>query len=261
MRRARLFGAERTLDRTGCDGFSFIPAKPGHSDGIGPGQVLEPEDLQAYSRPDGCGLALVGRGTRPLPGCIARRQQGAVQSQAGDCADRLRSRYLRRGQCLYRTDFRPISTPTRRCPVRFTVRNRHLQALLPSADATMPPPGLRFWKHEGSVQHLDCLDEYEKAAYRTAFEIDQRWIIELAARPGSDDLPEPVAQPVSAGDIDKWICTCCTGRPGSAASRACTTVVPSSLSRAGFAGQLDAAHSDSVKAGSPTTRSAWHVSN
>ena len=36
-------------------------------------------------------------------------------------------------------------------------------------------------KHEGSVQHLDFLGELEKEVFKTAFEIDQRWIIELGA--------------------------------------------------------------------------------
>jgi ribonucleoside-diphosphate reductase alpha chain len=31
------------------------------------------------------------------------------------------------------------------------------------------------------VQHLDFLTEQEKAVYKTAFELDQRWIIEHAA--------------------------------------------------------------------------------
>ena len=34
---------------------------------------------------------------------------------------------------------------------------------------------------EGSVQHLDCLSEAEKEVFRTAFELDQRWLIDLAA--------------------------------------------------------------------------------
>ena len=34
---------------------------------------------------------------------------------------------------------------------------------------------------KGSVQHLDFLSEQEKAVYKTAFELDQRWIIEHAA--------------------------------------------------------------------------------
>jgi ribonucleoside-diphosphate reductase alpha chain len=31
------------------------------------------------------------------------------------------------------------------------------------------------------VQHLDCLDDHEKAVFKTAFEIDQRWLVEHAA--------------------------------------------------------------------------------
>ena len=35
--------------------------------------------------------------------------------------------------------------------------------------------------HEGSVQHLDFLTQDEKDVFKTAFEIDQRWVIDLAA--------------------------------------------------------------------------------
>ena len=35
--------------------------------------------------------------------------------------------------------------------------------------------------NRGSVQHLECLTEYEKAVFKTAFEIDQRWLIEHAS--------------------------------------------------------------------------------
>ena len=31
------------------------------------------------------------------------------------------------------------------------------------------------------MQHLDCLSEYEKDTFKTAVEIDQRWVIEHAA--------------------------------------------------------------------------------
>ena len=34
--------------------------------------------------------------------------------------------------------------------------------------------------NEGSVQHLDFLSDDEKAVFKTAFELDQRWIIDLA---------------------------------------------------------------------------------
>ena len=35
--------------------------------------------------------------------------------------------------------------------------------------------------NDGSVQHLDILNEQEKSVYKTAMEIDQRWLIELGA--------------------------------------------------------------------------------
>lgn len=35
--------------------------------------------------------------------------------------------------------------------------------------------------NQGSVQHLDCLTQMQKAVFKTAFEIDQMWIVEHAA--------------------------------------------------------------------------------
>ena len=35
--------------------------------------------------------------------------------------------------------------------------------------------------NQGSVSHLDFLTEIEKDTFKTAFEIDQRWIVELGA--------------------------------------------------------------------------------
>jgi ribonucleoside-diphosphate reductase alpha chain len=35
--------------------------------------------------------------------------------------------------------------------------------------------------NDGSVQHLDILDENQKAVFKTSMEIDQRWVIDLAA--------------------------------------------------------------------------------
>jgi ribonucleoside-diphosphate reductase alpha chain len=35
--------------------------------------------------------------------------------------------------------------------------------------------------NDGSCQHIDVLDENEKAVFKTSMEIDQRWVIELAA--------------------------------------------------------------------------------
>ena len=69
------------------------------------------------------------------------------------------------------------------------VKNRYLEnILLQKADA-LPVDERQQWlnetwtsviTHDGSVQHLDCLNEWEKNVFKTAFELDQRWIIDHA---------------------------------------------------------------------------------
>ncbi len=86
----------------------------------------------------------------------------------------------------------------------FTVKNRHLEALLDEKGENVPEIWTSILEHEGSVQHLDCLNEDEKAIFRTAFEIDQRWIVELAA-----DRTPFICQAQSLNlflpsDINKW---------------------------------------------------------
>ena len=63
----------------------------------------------------------------------------------------------------------------------FTVRNRHLQVLLAEKGQDTDLVWSSITTNKGSVQHLDFLTEQEKAVYRTAFELDQRWVIEHAA--------------------------------------------------------------------------------
>ena len=63
----------------------------------------------------------------------------------------------------------------------FTVRNRHLQKLLAAKAQDTDAVWSSITTNKGSVQHLDFLTEQEKAVYKTAFELDQRWIIEHAA--------------------------------------------------------------------------------
>ncbi|MFN3912143.1 ribonucleoside-diphosphate reductase subunit alpha [Hyphomonas sp.] len=86
----------------------------------------------------------------------------------------------------------------------FTVKNQQLETLLETKGLNTPEIWGSILEHEGSVQHLDCLDAYEKDIYKTAFELDQRWIIELAA-----DRTPFICQSQSLnlflpGDIDKW---------------------------------------------------------
>ncbi|AHJ62711.1 Ribonucleoside-diphosphate reductase alpha chain [Granulibacter bethesdensis] len=63
----------------------------------------------------------------------------------------------------------------------FTVRNRHLQQLLAERGQDNEDIWSSITLNKGSVQHLDFLTEAEKAVFKTAFELDQRWIIEHAA--------------------------------------------------------------------------------
>jgi len=63
----------------------------------------------------------------------------------------------------------------------FNNRNKHLEALLQAKNKNDDETWLSIMMHEGSVQHLDFLTKNEKLVFKTAFEIDQRWIIQLAS--------------------------------------------------------------------------------
>ena len=63
----------------------------------------------------------------------------------------------------------------------FNVRNRHLSKLLKEKGCDNEETWRAITVNEGSVQKLDCLNQNEKDVFKTAFELDQRWIIEFAA--------------------------------------------------------------------------------
>ena len=86
----------------------------------------------------------------------------------------------------------------------FAVKNVFLERVLEAKGENTSAIWDSILENEGSAQHLDCLSEDEKAIFKTAFEIDQRWIIDLAA----DRTPQ-ICQSQSvnlflAGDVDKW---------------------------------------------------------
>lgn len=63
----------------------------------------------------------------------------------------------------------------------FSVRNKNLVKLLEEKGKNTDQTWSSITTNEGSVQHLDFLDEHEKLVFKTAQEIDQRWIVDLAA--------------------------------------------------------------------------------
>ncbi len=86
----------------------------------------------------------------------------------------------------------------------FTVKNKYLEALFESKNMNTPETWTSMLEHEGSVQHFDELDQHEKDVFKTAFELDQRWVLEHAA-----DRTPYICQAQSLniflpGDIDKW---------------------------------------------------------
>lgn len=63
----------------------------------------------------------------------------------------------------------------------FNVRNKNLVKLLESKGRNTEDVWSTITISEGSVQHLDFLDEHEKLVFKTAQEVDQRWVIDLSA--------------------------------------------------------------------------------
>lgn len=63
----------------------------------------------------------------------------------------------------------------------FIVHNRALTRLLEEKGKNTEEIWTSITVNEGSVQHLDFLTEEEKAVFKTAFELDQRWVVDLAA--------------------------------------------------------------------------------
>ncbi len=65
----------------------------------------------------------------------------------------------------------------------FLNKNRYLDEILKKKCEEDPKLSYdEIWSsiiaNDGSVQHLDCLDEFARSTFKTAMEIDQRWIIE-----------------------------------------------------------------------------------
>ncbi len=86
----------------------------------------------------------------------------------------------------------------------FAVKNPYLERLLDDKGRNTADTWASILENEGSVQHLDFLSDDEKDVFKTAFELDQRWVIDLAA----DRTPE-ICQSQSVniflpGDVDKW---------------------------------------------------------
>ncbi len=121
-----------------------------------------------------------------------------------------------------------------------SVRNAHLAKLLAAKGADTPAVWQSIIEHEGSVAHLDTLTEHEKAIFRTAFEIDQRWIIELAADRAPFICQSQSINLYLPADIDKWDLHMLHWTAWKRGIKSLYYCRSKSISRASFAGKLSA---------------------
>ena len=63
----------------------------------------------------------------------------------------------------------------------YNVRNKYLTNVLEKYKKNTDEVWSSITTNQGSVSHLDFLTKEEKETFKTAFEIDQRWIVELGA--------------------------------------------------------------------------------
>ena len=121
----------------------------------------------------------------------------------------------------------------------FAVKNPYLQRLLGEKGIDTEAVWNSILEHEGSVQHLDQLSEDEKGVFKTAFELDQRWVVELSA----DRAPEICqAQSINLfipGDVDKWDLHMLHWRAWETGVKSLYYLRSKSVQRASFAGSED----------------------
>ena len=63
----------------------------------------------------------------------------------------------------------------------YNVRNRYLEKVLEKYGKNNEETWSTITTNQGSVSHLDFLNDLERDVFKTAFELDQKWIIELGA--------------------------------------------------------------------------------
>jgi ribonucleoside-diphosphate reductase alpha chain len=128
-----------------------------------------------------------------------------------------------------------------------SVRNPHLAKLLASKGADTSDVWQSILEHEGSVAHLGVLTEWEKATFRTAFEIDQRWIVEFAADRSPFICQSQSINLYLPADIDKWDLHMLHWTAWTRGVKSLYYCRSKSISRASFAGKLSAKATDEQK--------------
>ena len=122
----------------------------------------------------------------------------------------------------------------------FSIRNPHLEKLLIEKAKNSDAVWNSILEQGGSVMHLDFLTPDEKDVFKTSFEIDQRWLIELAA-----DRTPYIDQATSLNlfipaDVEKWDLLMLHFRAWELGVKSLYYLRSKSIQRAGFAGGVEA---------------------
>ncbi len=122
----------------------------------------------------------------------------------------------------------------------YAIKNPHLEKLFDAKGRNADATWNSILENGGSVQHLDFLSVDEKATYKTAFEIDQRWLLELQG-----DRTPYIDQSTSLNlyipaDIEKWDLLMLHYRAWELGIKSLYYCRSKSIQRAGFAGGVEA---------------------
>ena len=118
----------------------------------------------------------------------------------------------------------------------FAVKNPYLEKIFIEKAKNSDTVWNSILQRGGSVQHLDFLTQEEKDCYKTSFEIDQRWLIELQA-----DRTPYIDQSTSLNlfipaDVEKWDLLMLHFRAWELGIKSLYYLRSKSVQRAGFAG-------------------------
>ena len=121
----------------------------------------------------------------------------------------------------------------------FSIKNPYLEKLLIAKSKNSDAIWNSILEQGGSVQHLDFLDVEEKDCFKTSFEIDQRWLLELQA-----DRTPYIDQSTSLNlfipaDVEKWDLLMLHFRAWELGIKSLYYLRSKSVQRAGFAGGVE----------------------
>ncbi|HVU28781.1 MAG TPA: ribonucleoside-diphosphate reductase subunit alpha [Sphingomicrobium sp.] len=122
----------------------------------------------------------------------------------------------------------------------FSIKNPYLEKMLKEKAKDSQSVWNSILENGGSVQHLDFLTQEEKDVFKTSFEIDQRWLLELAAdRTPFIDQAQSLNLFIPA-DVDKWDLMMLHFRAWELGIKSLYYLRSKSVQRAGFAGGVEA---------------------